>query len=103
MRVAAERPWTLATAGSLWIASGRVPGGGTFTDWLLVCLPWRMCGTGPDLVFHALDQAAATTVTAGDVDSAREVFLVYADSPTTAVRSDDQDTIDEHLHGRGLA
>lgn len=106
LEMAATMPWTVAEGGSLWIASGTHHDGGTFEGCLLRCVPEELHGQPGMRLFEALvygvTHGLGFLVPPDRITSAREVFLVHADDPLTAVEPDDQDTVDYALRDRQI-
>lgn len=105
LELAARAPWTVAEGGTLWIATGRRRNGDTFDRCLLRCVPEWIHGAEA-AVFETLLFGGAggetDLVTPGEITTAREVFLVYANDPLTAVDPDDQPTVDHAVRDRGV-
>lgn len=106
LEMAATMPWTVAEGGTLWIASGKTGNGHGFQDCLLRCVPEELHGCPGMVLFEALGYRSTHglgfLVGPADITRAREVLLVWADDPLTAVEPHDQDTIDRALWDRGL-
>jgi hypothetical protein len=101
LETAATKPWTVADGGTLWIASGSYRDGGGFEDCLIRCLPQWVHGTDGRL-FEVLLYGETKLIGPADITRAREVLLVYAEDPLTAVDEDDQNTLDYALRDRGV-
>lgn len=99
LEMAATMPWTVAEGGSMWIASGTYRDGGTFEDCLLRCVPSWIHGTEGRL-FEVLLYGESKFIGVEAIERAREVFLVYALDPLTAVELEDQATVDRALRDR---
>jgi hypothetical protein len=106
LEMAVTMPWTVAEGGSLWVASGRSLTGGRFEGCLLRCVPEEFHGQPGMRLFEALvygvTHGLGFLVAPDGITRAREVLLVFADDPLTAVEPDDQDTVEHAIRDRGV-
>jgi len=100
IEMAATMPWTVAEDGSYWIASGAYRDGGYFRDCLLRCVPSWIHGTEGRLFEVLLHGGESKLVGPDAIKRAREVLMVWADEPLTAVDPDEQHAIERALEDR---
>lgn len=86
-------PWLVADLGSWWVVTGRA-GGYEFVDTVARCVHVR----GGTRWFSA----GGSVVRGSDITAGREVVLVWADDPLTAVDPTDQGVVDAALGERGV-